>query len=92
MPLVASAIKDLMFAGIKTKLLAKFPATASSPEMVKQQEDMADAIADGVTSTLIPYLISNTQVLVNPGIAVATAGGPAAQVGATTSPGTGTIS
>lgn len=45
-----------------------------------------------LATAIVNYITANAEVTVQPGIAVATTGGPAAQTGATTSPGTGTIS
>jgi len=49
--------------------------------------DLCDALAAAV----VTHITSAAVLVVAPGIAVATAGGPASQVGATTAPGTGTI-
>jgi hypothetical protein len=43
-------------------------------------------LATAISNAIIPYLIANT--IVNTGIPVATVGGPTAQTGATTAPGT----
>ena len=60
-----------------------------SDSAVKQRlaSDLASAIANGVDTW-----IKTGTVIVQPGIPVATAGSPTAQTGATTGPGTGTIS
>lgn len=60
-----------------------------SDSAVKQRlaSDLASAIANGVDSWIKTGIVT-----VQPGIPVATAGTPAAQTGATTGPGTGTIS
>ena len=48
--------------------------------------------AEAVATAIVQHLTSSGEVTVAVGIAVATAGSPAAQTGATTAPGTGTIS
>lgn len=60
-----------------------------SDSAVKQRlaSDLASAIANGVDAWIKTGIVT-----VQPGIPVATAGTPAAQTGATTGPGTGTIS
>jgi len=62
---------------------------SSNPEFVKQRfaNELAAAIATSIDSW-----IRQATVTVNAGIPVTTAGSPTAQTGATTAPGTGTIS
>jgi hypothetical protein len=54
-------------------------------------DDAAAKVAEAVANRVDAYIKTAT-ITVNPGIPVATAGSPAAQTGATTGPGTGTIS
>jgi N-acetylglucosamine kinase-like BadF-type ATPase len=74
---------------IKSKRLAKLdPAqVASNSAGLDAMNDDCAAIAEAV----IAHLLANVTLIVAAGIPVATAGGPAAQTGATTAPGTGTI-
>lgn len=62
---------------------------SSNPEFVKQR--FANELAE-VIATSIDSWIRQATVTVNAGIPVTTAGSPTAQTGATTAPGTGTIS
>lgn len=75
---------------IKSKRLAKLSASevASNAAGMAAMNDDCAAIAEAV----IAHLLANVTLIVAAGIPVATAGGPAAQTGATTAPGTGTIS
>jgi hypothetical protein len=54
--------------------------------------DALQSFCDIIAQTVVAHIQSNGLVTVASGIAVATAGTAAAQTGATTSPGTGTIS
>lgn len=85
MALSASGLKSVLQPLILSKLQEKFPEAAQFSEQASQQQKLSQALAEGIAEALVPYLLSNAQVA--PGIAVATAGGPTAQVGATTSPG-----
>lgn len=73
---------------IKQALDASFDET-SNGETLKQ--NLADALASAIANGVDEWIKTAT-VTVAPGIAVATAGSPTAQTGATTAPGTGTIS
>jgi hypothetical protein len=77
-----SALGKKLFNSVKSKLEAKIGKQAKNPEFI---EAMCEAIAE----IIVPHIVSNLTVLVDPGIPVATAGSPAAQTGATTGPGTG---
>lgn len=69
--------------------LAASITSAQGPAEDTAKQDAANlAIATGI----INYITANAVVTVPAGVAVATTGGPAAQTGATTAPGTGTIS
>jgi hypothetical protein len=73
---------------LKTSLKSAISAIQCDP-------DNADAALDafcGALANSIDAYIKTATVTVNPGIPVATAGSPAAQTGATTGPGTGTLS
>lgn len=52
----------------------------------KVQEDFAEKLSLAISSAMQQYITAN--VITNPGQAVATAGGPTNQAGATVSPGT----
>ena len=67
---------DAQYGPINSQLLS---AEQSGIDQARQK--LATAIAEAGL-----YVVANAQV--NPGIPVATAGGPAAQTGATTAPGT----
>ena len=54
-------------------------------------DDAAAKVAEAIANRVDAYIKTAT-ITVNPGIPVATAGSPAAQTGATTGPGTATIS
>lgn len=58
---------------------------AGPPEGTSAQIVFADKLATAIAIAVQQYLTTNVTVL--PGIAVVTAGGPAAQAGATTAPG-----
>lgn len=73
---------------LKTKIKEAFDAPIDEKsDSNKVKQELANAIADGVDAW-----IKTATVTVQAGITVATAGSPTAQTGATTSPGTGTIS
>ena len=50
-----------------------------------------DRLAEAIATTAVQHIVANAVVTVAPGIPVATAGSAAAQTGATTAPGTGTV-
>ena len=50
-----------------------------------------DRLAEAIATTVVQHIVANAVVTVAPGIPVATAGSAAAQTGATTAPGTGTV-
>ena len=78
---------------LNTPLLKQQIKAAFKAQTTKQDnpdaalDDLAQKIADAVHA----YVVGAT-VTVPPGVAVATAGSPTAQTGATTAPGIGTIS
>lgn len=49
------------------------------------------ALCDCIAQACVEHIVAAAVVTVPPGVAVATAGGPAAQTGATTAPGVGAI-
>jgi hypothetical protein len=53
--------------------------------------DALQALCDEVAAAVVTHIVAAAVVTVAPGIAVATTGTGAAQTGATTAPGTGTI-
>jgi hypothetical protein len=80
--LSASTLSEL----IKSKLLA---AAADS----KAVDNAAlTSLCDCIAQACVEHIVAAAVVTVAPGIAVATAGSAAAQTGATTAPGTGTVS
>lgn len=82
MPVVETVIAKQ----ISTFMKAKAGDTLTS-DASKQMDEFASDLAK-----VIATAIKSATVTVNPGIPVATAGTPAAQTGATTGPGTGTLS
>jgi hypothetical protein len=67
----------------------KFLASASTkavdgPELT--------ALCDVIAAAVVEHVVAVAVVTIPPGVAVATAGSPSAQTGATTAPGVGTIS
>lgn len=80
MALSASVLSGL----IRSKLLADGDSAAVD-------NDALTALCDCIAEACVEHIVAAAVVTVAPGIAVATAGGPAAQTGATTAPGTGTI-
>ncbi len=67
--------------------MTKAAGTTLTPDGAKQVKQFADDLAG-----VIANAIKSATVTVNPGIPVATTGSPAAQTGATTATGTGTLS
>jgi hypothetical protein len=49
------------------------------------------ALCNVISNAVVNHIVAAAVVTVPPGVAVATAGGPAAQTGATTAPGVGAI-
>lgn len=88
MPIATEALRTTLKAKIKEALDQPIDEKSDS-EAVKNRfaENIANAIADGVDAW-----IKTATVTVAQGIPVSTAGSPTAQTGATTAPGTGTIS
>lgn len=89
MPMNPSALKSKFKTTIYNGLKSQFGGAASkgkdyNKEADEQWQKMAEAIS-GIAADIILELQTNAQVM--PGIAVATAGSPAAQTGATTAPG-----
>lgn len=81
MPLTGtdSVLAGKLKSSIQSKLEAKLGKSTEKQEFLQ-------AICEGIAEVLVPHLVS--MIMVAPGIPVATAGGPASQVGATTGPGT----
>jgi hypothetical protein len=82
MPIVETVIAK----EISTFMKAKAGDTLT-PEASKQMDDFANSLAG-----VIANAIKSATVTVSAGIPVTTAGSPTAQTGATTGPGTGTLS
>lgn len=74
---------------VKATLQAALAADFKSIDL--GNEDASNKIAEIIANRVDAYIKSAT-ITVSPGIPVATAGSPAAQTGATTGPGTATIS
>jgi len=72
---------------LKTALKAALIADAGALD-----NDATDKLAEVIASTVVAHITANAVVTVAAGIPVATAGTAAAQTGATTAPGTGTVS
>jgi hypothetical protein len=81
MALNASTLGSL----IKSKLLADGDSAAVDNAALT-------ALCACIAEACVEHIVATAVVTVAPGIPVATAGGPAAQTGATTAPGTGTVS
>lgn len=81
MPIVETAISGEIVA-----FMTKAAGSTLTPDGAKQVKQFADDLAG-----VIANAIKSATVTVNPGIPVATAGSPAAQTGATTGPGSGTL-
>ena len=82
--------------GLKSAIESAFNAqlnesTGAESNKDVSPEDLISKLAEALTNAIHDYVTQAT-VNVNPGIAVSTAGSPAAQTGATTSPGTGNLS
>lgn len=94
---MSTILKSAIKPGLNNDILSALRSQINE-DVAKQQEafaeDLAEAIAQRVSVAVQNYLRTNvqvqTQVVVAPGIVVATTGTPAAQTGTTTSPGTGT--
>lgn len=82
MPITGTA--PILSLAIKTALLA-------DPASMARDNDALEVLCSAIAQAVIDHLVANALVTVPPGVAVATAGGPAAQVGATTAPGLGTV-
>ena len=82
MPVVETAIAKQIEA-----FMTKTTGSDLTDESKKQIQNFASDL-----SKVIATAIRSATVTVSPGIPVATAGTPAAQTGATTGPGTGTLS
>lgn len=78
---------SIINAVIKAQVSALIKNTSTNSDTSKAEEDFAKGLAN-----IIEAAIKSATVIVTvaPGIPVATAGSPTAQVGATTGPGTGT--
>jgi hypothetical protein len=82
MPLSASVLSGL----IRSKALA-----AGAPLNAVDGPALT-ALCDCIAQACVEHIVAAAVVTIPPGVAVATAGGPAAQTGATTAPGVGTVS
>lgn len=98
----ASALSDLIERNIRQELgsVPTFAGGSYLDPIPKMSRAIAQAVhqntktafAEAVATALVQHLTSAGVVTVAAGIAVSTAGSPAAQTGATTAPGVGTIS
>lgn len=91
MPMVSAALEALLAADLATAHASIFTDAAADPGQASNVSRLCNFIAK-IAPTLVPYIQANATVTVAPGIAVSTAGTAAAQTGATTATGTGTIS
>lgn len=82
MPLTGSA--SVLSAALRAALL-------SDPETGCVDDTPLTAYCDKIASVVLAHLIANATLIVAAGIPVATTGTAAAQTGATTAPGTGTV-
>jgi hypothetical protein len=86
---MSTILKNAIKPGLKGDILNLLKAPINDNETT-QQDDFAEKLSEAISasgaSAVQSYLQSNVKV--SPGIAVATAGSPAAQTGATTAPGT----
>ena len=73
-----AALATKMASDMTSKMAAKIGQPIAEPSFLK-------ALCEAISETMIAHFVQN--VMVEPGIPVATAGGPTAQVGATTGPG-----
>lgn len=80
-----NTLKASMITQIEASILAATGTPVATPNVIAPH-------CEGIANAIIPFLISNLTITVPPGVAVATAGGPTAQTGATTVPGIGTAS
>lgn len=71
--------------------IVKFITDGQDDELSADAKKKVKAFGDNL-ARVIANAIKSATVTVNPGIPVATAGSPAAQTGATTGPGNGTLS
>lgn len=62
-----------------------------NPDSQAVDNDALTALCDVIAGEVVAHIVANAIVTVAPGIAVATTGTAAAQAGATTAPGTGTV-
>lgn len=76
---------------VKATLQAQISSGVKGIDLTADGVDVADEIATVISDAIDSYIKAAT-ITVAPGIAVATAGTAAAQTGATTAPGTATIS
>ncbi len=75
-----------------TVLSAAFrSAMLADPDIGAIDDVGLTAMCDALASELVSHIIANAVVTTPPGVAVATTGTAAAQTGATTAPGIGTI-
>jgi hypothetical protein len=82
MPLTGS--DSVLSAALRAALL-------SDPETGAVDDEPLTAFCDKVSAAVLAHIVANATLVVAAGIPVATAGSAVAQTGATTSPGTGTI-
>ena len=88
MPLVSASMKAKFKKRIEAGLAKNFPEVAATGEYGGVSKEMWSKIADAISDIAMDIVDEiQTNAEVTPGIAVATAGGPAAQTGATIAPG-----
>ena len=98
----ASALSGLIEHNIRQELggAAAFAGNGYTDPVPKMSRAIAQAVhqntkttfAEALATAIVQHFVSAGMVTVAAGIAVSTAGSPAAQTGATTAPGMGTIS
>ena len=87
MAMNASTLKTALKATMKTKISAKF----GDPTDATALDNFCDAVAEALATEVVNHVKTYGVVTVASGIAVSTTGTAAAQTGATTATGTGTI-
>lgn len=85
MPIVEAKVSSDLKAAITQELKSALTTKDSPSDIAASHAKLAEAIARAVAKVICSLLLKDTQVAA--GIAVATAGSPAAQTGATTAPG-----
>jgi hypothetical protein len=89
MPMVSAALEALLAADLATAHASIFTDAAADPGQASNVSRLCNFIAK-IAPTLVPYIQANAVVTVAAGIVVQVV--PATGTGATTGPGTGTIS